>query len=751
MLPIFEVKDHLVQTIRSNKVTVVVGETGSGKTTRIPQFLYEAGFAKDGMIGITEPRRIAATSVAEFVAKNLGTQLGDRVGYQIRFDVQSSRRTAIKFMTDGILLREIQLDPCLSAYSVVMIDEVHERSCNIDFTLGLLKDLLSRRNDLKVVISSATIDSGKFSEYFDNAPIVRISGNVFDVEVVYRDAKSSDVPFEVARQICEIHQGQGPGDILAFMSSKEDISFVIDNLSKLRLDRCLVLPLYGGIPMEDQEKIFTEYPGKRKIIVATNIAETSITIDGIVYVVDSGQIKQNSFHAESGIQSLDVVEHSRSGCDQRKGRAGRTRPGVCYRLYSYENYIRRSEFTEPEIKRKSIAGVVLSMEDIGINNIVDFDFMDPPDRKSFSEAYDTLITLGAIEKRKAKTAITLLGKRMAQFPLDPRLSRMLLEAEKFGCVQEVATIAAFLSVRYIFVRPKDKLSEADVAHSAFRDKRSDLITYLNIWENYVKENYSTKWCYDNFLNARSLYEIRMARKQLFVILEENGVKLSKSSDNDKILKSVVSGLIYNLFMSDYRHGYKSIFRTMYDQAYIHPASALFTNRPVWIVATEVVRTTRTFARNCTQVKIEWLAELLPHLFKAGKIQLVSHTQGEDFVLGIMDIHFNLQRVGQINVSIPLDDARKIQEASIKQAINNKWVRLTFERESDHLKAVGRNIYASIFSDIEEGGTYYCELRGSSPANAFAMFRYIDFEPKPVSRSEAFANLAKAWGATVSQK
>lgn len=399
-LPIKEAKNRIIDAIIDNPVVIVVGETGSGKTTQLPQFLHEIGLAQNGMIGITQPRRIAATSVARFVASQMGTQLGNKVGYQVRFDKAADITTDIKFMTDGILLREFQEDADLSKYSVILVDEAHERSQNIDFLLGLLKDLLTRRPDLRIVISSATINAKEFSQYFNNAPVINVSGRTYPVEIVYEESElqTGSLVDRVVDKVIDIHLFEQEGDILVFMTGADDINQVIKKLDEKKLSGLVVLPAYAALDQEDQNEIFVQYPGTRKVVVATNIAETSITIDGICYVVDSGYIKQMNFDPLSGIHSLDMVEHSKAGCEQRAGRAGRTREGTCYRMFSKESFNERLDFTEPEIKRTSLASIVLAMEDIGINNIIDFDFVDPPDKVAFTSAYNELKALGAIRK-----------------------------------------------------------------------------------------------------------------------------------------------------------------------------------------------------------------------------------------------------------------------------------------------------------------------------------------------------------------
>ncbi len=789
MLPIDTVRSEFVRAVATSQVVIVVGETGSGKTTQIPQFLFHAGYADKGIIGITEPRRLAVTSVARFVAQQLGSHLGGLVGYQVRFDSQFSD-TSLKFMTDGILLREIQGDPDLSKYSVIVIDEAHERSQNIDFTLGLLKDLLKRRSDLKVIVTSATIDAEKFSRYFDGAPVIQVSGRTFPVRdhFLSRSIQLSDwrgrttmefMVEAVVDQITAIHLSGEPGDILVFMTGKDDINQVIRGLEAKRLNGLIALPVYGGMAMEEQDQVFVSYPGQRKVVVATNIAETSLTIDGTRYVVDSGLIKQNHFHSETGIQSLDTVPHSRAGCDQRKGRAGRTQPGICYRMYTEADYRSRDAFTEPEIRRVSLAGVVLAMEDIGITDVEGFDFLDSPDRKAFHEAYETLITLGAIAQGKG--GITEVGRQMAKLPLEPRTARMLLEAVKFGCVKEVATIASFLSVNNVLARPKDKQVEADRAHRTFMDKRSDVVGYLNIWNQYVASGYSNAWCYGNFLNGRSLAEIRKVREQLLNVLEESGIKLSSTDDIEVVLKSVTAGLLYNLFRLHSRYAYVGTFRDLHLQAcFIHPGSSVFGGEEAgWIVAAELVETTKPYLRCCTRVQLAWLREIAPHLFTE-ETMLDGFSEDGRQMRGRKIVSFccrdRKEPIGQECVSLSLDEAREVQNELIRRAEEQGWTKVTFLNEVfeggwQRLFVSSDGRYRASAYDTVLGVPYYCKTAPDGwyrrVESKFQVFKLPEPAAQPISqllqspqkedRSQAPATaaaisaLAERWGTTVTKK
>ena len=601
-LPIEKNKDRIVDAVNNNRVVVIVGETGSGKTTRIGSYLYEAGLAKDGTIGITEPRRIAVTSTAKYVAGRIGSGIGNLVGYQIRFEDETSAGTALKFMTDGILLREFQIDPDLRKYSIIVIDEAHERSQNIDFILGLLKDLLKRRDDLKVVIASATIDEQKFSNFFDGAPIINVSGRIFPVEVVWsnENANEQTIVEMTVQGIVNLHRYEPKGDILAFMTGESDIRQVIESLERMNFGDLVAIPAHASLPWEEQQKIYAEYPGKRKVVVATNIAETGITIEGLVYVVNGGLIKQKNFHSNTGIESLDVVEHSQAGCKQREGRAGRTQPGKCLHLFTKDNFRSRSKFTEPEIKRISLAGVVLAMKDIGIDDIESFEFIDSPSRESFHEAHETLIALGAVQRKSR--GLTEIGKKMARLPIEPRIARMLIEADKHGCISEVATVAAFLSGKNIFLRPRDKESEADQAHSKFKDKTSDALTFLNVWDAYRDNDYESRWCSENYISSRAMREINDILSQLFDILESSGIKLTTGKDDNEVVKAVSMGLAYNLMERRNRYSYNGVFRQI-DGVFVHPGSAIFgLSNPRWMVVTEIVRTSKNYARGCTQVR-----------------------------------------------------------------------------------------------------------------------------------------------------
>lgn len=767
LLPITVHSEEILEAVRKNPVTIVVGETASGKTTQIPQFLYHAGFAQEGIIGITEPRRVAATSTAAFVAGQIGIRLGGLVGYQTRFDDVVAPETQIKFMTDGILLREFQIDPDIRNYSVIMVDEAHERSCNIDFVLGLLKNLLKRRPDLKVVVASATIDEEKFSRYFWDAPIINVSGRMFPVEIIYSDCDIGEWAMvdSVVKKIAEICENESPGDILVFMTGEAEINAVIERLEKQNLNYLKALPVYAALPPEEQQKIFSSQNGSRKVVVATNIAETSITIEGIRFVVDSGLVKQIHFHPESGIQSLDVVPHSQAGCEQRKGRAGRTQSGICYRMYTPENFESRPAFTTPEILRSSLASVVLAMEDISIENIEEFDFIDAPSKDAFHEAYETLSALGAIQR--GKKGLTEIGQAMARLPLEPRVARMLLEAHEHECVRPVTTIAAFLSVHNIFVRPKDKEQEANTAHWRFKHSWSDFLTFLNIWKGYKESGSVESWCFENFLNAKSLWEVSNIREQLFRILDQEGIEISEKDDPDVVAKAVASGLVYNLLEHSSRFEYAGVLRPDTQKVYIHPSSTLFGFSGRWVVAAEIVKTTKRYARACSRVKPEWLPELVPNLASFQDPVIDSYTPGEEWVTARQEIHYRGSKVEEIKIQVDLARARQIQEAAVLRASQEGLIPLRFRRETIlHLGTYDLRLVARrdgvdyttwSSSPAEEDVTYFCQTEDFVGEHyATPVFRLFDLpadypsgdqSPSPAS----LESLAQKWGATLSEK
>lgn len=724
-LPIDDSEAEIISAIRGNQVTVILGATGSGKTTQIPIMLYKAGFAAKGMIGVTQPRKIAATAIAEYVSNQLGGILGKVVGYKIRFDNMTKRETAIKFVTNGVLLREIQNDPQLGKYSIIVIDEAHERTLEIDLLMGLIKNLLKKRNDLKLVITSATINAEKFLNYFKNGsdvPVVLVGGRMYPVEVKYLDWNpyGHEMVSAAVEMIVSIHNSNEPGDVLVFMTGRDDISVVVKNLSNRLDDRAVVLPLHGGMEATAYKAVFEPRKGKRKIIVATNIAETSLTIDGVRFVVDSGLIKQQHFDSKTGLQSLDVVAHSVAGCEQRKGRAGRTQPGVCYRLYSEKSLQDRPTFTLPEIQRMSLSRAVLIMESMGIDDVEHFDLIDSPGFQAFREAYQVLIILGANDFRTKR--LTELGRKMAELPLDPCIARMLIEAEKYRCIKSIAAFAAFQSVPHVFMRPRGKEELADRVHQQFMHPKSDAITLITVWNKYVANGRNPDWCYRNFLNSHALEEVELIYSQLLDILEQNNVSLPSTMNEQVIMKCIVSGLSFNLIEHDSRWDYRGVFSEM-DKIALHPSSSLYRSMPRFAVATSLVRTTKLYARCCTVVPVEWLVEFLPQLFSCHQPVLISYTKGEAYVIGEQPILFKGRDVINRRVKVPLELAKKINTHKDAQMRAKKLVRLTFQKCGERHVALCSGVEVEVSKrgkllSVRTVIPYYCEVVRLGPA-AFA--------------------------------
>ena len=619
-------RPEIIECLKNSHSAVIVGETGSGKTTRIPDFLIDE--FPEAKIAITQPRRVAARSVARYVAERKGVNIGERVGYQVRFDDKTTEGTAANFMTDGVLLRKLQNDPLLEEFDIVMVDEAHERSLNIDFTLGLLKKVQQERKrqnkkELKIVVTSATIEKEKFSEYFNGSPTLNIEGRMYPVDIHYEKGWVHDYKKVAAEKVQDFISSGKKGDVLIFMPGEIDINLTIIEINELQLDNIEILPLFGAMAPEDQDKIFAE-SDKRKIIVATNIAETSLTVPGVECVIDSGLIKQKEFDPRTGIESLIVTEHAKSGCDQRTGRAGRTAPGTCYRLYSQESYEERAKYAKPEIARSDLAHIVLTMKKMGIDDVRDFDFIDKPNEETFLHAIESLKTLGALDENEN---LTKMGETMAELPLKPELSRIIIEAEKYGCVGSICTIAAMMGgQKPVFARPKDKETQADNAHRKFKKDGSDFMTSLEVWKQWSSSGFNDKWAHDNFLNVRQLFEIREVRSQLLRELSRLEI-IAEDSKNDpeSIQKSIAAGLIQNLAVPTFSNfGYKKVSAhesgVFINYIFTHPASSVFGMRPDFMIASEVVTTSKTFARKCQTVDPQWLPEIAPQiLVETGKL------------------------------------------------------------------------------------------------------------------------------------
>ncbi|KAM7279154.1 hypothetical protein ACFE04_006288 [Oxalis oulophora] len=611
------------KAINDHQVLIILGETGSGKTTQIPQYLHEAGYTKHGEIGCTQPRRVAAMSVAARVSKELGVKLGHEVGYSIRFEDCTSDKTVIKYMTDGMLLREFLGEPDLASYSVIMVDEAHERTLSTDILFGLVKDIARFRPDLKLLISSATLDAVKFSNFFDNAPIFKIPGRRFPVEIHYTKRPEPDHLDAAIVTVLQIHATEPPGDILVFLTGQEEIETAEDIIKhRLRglgakVAELIIRPIYANLPSEIQSKIFEDIPeGARKVVLATNIAETSLTIDGIKYVIDPGFSKLKSYNPKTQMESLKVQAISKASADQRAGRSGRTGPGKCFRLYTADSYHKELEDnTVPEIQRSNLANVVLTLKSLGIHDVVHFDFMDIPPSELLLEALKLLFALGALNKHGE---LTKLGRRMADFPLDPMLSKAIVASEKYSCSDEIISIAAMLSVgNSIFYRPKNKKILADNARKFFHlGNVGDHIALLNVYNSWKETNYSIQWCYDKYIQLRSIKQARNIREQLEGILRSIEIKpTSNLNDMEAIKKALLSGFFPHPAKLQKNGGYQAVNSSQI--VYIHPSSGLSPAEklPRWIVYHELVLTSKAYIRQVSEIKQEWLVEIAPHYYQ----------------------------------------------------------------------------------------------------------------------------------------
>ena len=619
-LPIATCKTELMNLIRENNIVVIIGETGSGKTTQMTQYLYEAGFAKHGMIGCTQPRRVAAMSVAKRVAEEVGTKLGSTVGYTIRFEDVTSRDTKIRYMTDGVLVRESLMDHDLDQYSVIIMDEAHERALNTDVLFGILKQVARRRSDIKLVITSATMDADKFSRFFGGVPTFRIPGRTYPVETLFTKSPVEDYVDAAVQQALQIHVGKGPGDILIFMTGQEDVEMtcmlIQEGLSKLGegTKPLMVLPMYSQLPADMQSKIFDKAEqGVRKVIVSTNVAETSLTVDGIYYVIDSGFIKLKVYNPKIGMDALQVFPVSRASADQRAGRAGRTGPGVCYRLFTERIY--RDELlltTVPEIQRTHLANVVLLLKTIGIGNLLEFDFMDPPPQDNVQQSLYQLWVLGALDDTGS---LTKMGQKMAEFPLDPPLSKMLIVSEQLGCSEEVATVVSMLSVPSVFVRPKERAEESDAAREKFMVPESDHLTLLFVYQQWCDTGRSNRWCSENFIQAKGMRRVAEIREQLVDIMRKSGMRLRSCGGHwDPVREAIASAFFHNAAKMKGVGEYVNMRTGL--PCHLHPTSSLYGlgYTPEYIVYHELVYTTKEYMQHVTAVDPYWLARVGPMFY-----------------------------------------------------------------------------------------------------------------------------------------
>ncbi|WP_327310802.1 ATP-dependent RNA helicase HrpA [Streptomyces sp. NBC_01243] len=627
-LPVSQKKDEILEAIRDHQVVIVAGETGSGKTTQIPKICMELGRGVRGMIGHTQPRRIAARTVAERVADELKTPLGEAVGWKVRFtDQVNPEATFVKLMTDGILLAEIQTDRELRAYDTIIIDEAHERSLNIDFLLGYLARLLPKRPDLKVVITSATIDPERFARHFGEAPIVEVSGRTYPVEVRYRpllEEEGDDSDRDQITAICDAVdelQTEGPGDILVFLSGEREIRDTADALNKRNLRHTEVLPLYARLSHAEQHRVFQRHTGRR-IVLATNVAETSLTVPGIKYVIDTGNARISRYSHRTKVQRLPIERISQASANQRKGRCGRTSDGICIRLYSEDDFLTRPEFTDPEILRTNLASVILQMTAAGLGDIEKFPFIDPPDHRNIRDGVQLLQELGALdpEEKDPKKRLTQLGRKLAQLPVDPRLARMVIEADRNGCVREVMVIASALSIQDPRERPSEKQTQADQQHARFKDETSDFLAFLNLWR-YIREQQKERgsssfrrMCKQEYLNFLRIREWQDIYAQLRTVAKQMGVQLNEEdAPEQSVHTSLLAGLLSHIGLKDTEKNEYLGARSA--KFAIFPGSALFKKQPRFVMSAELVETSRLWARVNAKVEPEWIEPLAQHLLK----------------------------------------------------------------------------------------------------------------------------------------
>ncbi|KAM3684522.1 hypothetical protein ACB098_11G053100 [Castanea mollissima] len=633
-LPVWHQKEEFLQVFKSNQTVVLVGETGSGKTTQIPQFVLEAidikttpNKRKKMMVACTQPRRVAAMSVSRRVAEEMDVTIGEEVGYSIRFEDCSSARTVLKYLTDGMLLREAMTDPLLERYKVIILDEAHERTLATDVLFGLLKQVLTNRPDLKLVVMSATLEAEKFQSYFD-APLMKVPGRLHPVEIFYTEEPESDYLDAAIRTVVQIHTRETPGDVLVFLTGEEEIEDACRKITKKvakmgdKVGPVKVVPLYSSLSPAMQQKIFEPAPppvkesgpAGRKIVVSTNIAETSLTIDGIVYVVDPGFAKQKVYNPRVRVESLLVSPISKASAHQRSGRAGRTQPGKCFRLYTEKSF--RNDLqpqTYPEMLRSNLANTVLTLKKMGINDLVHFDFMDAPAPETLMRALEALNYLGAIDD---DGNLTKLGEIMSEFPLDPQMSKMLVVSPEFNCSNEILSISAMLSVPNCFVRPREAQKAADEAKARFGHIDGDHLTLLNVYHAYKQNNEDPLWCYENFINQRVLKAADNVRQQLVRIMARFNLRLCSTDFNSRdyyinIRKAMVAGYFMQVAHLE-RTGH---YLTVKDNqvVHLHPSNCL-DHKPEWVIYNEDVQTNSNYIRTVTYICGEWIIDIAPHYY-----------------------------------------------------------------------------------------------------------------------------------------
>ncbi|KAI0804502.1 P-loop containing nucleoside triphosphate hydrolase protein [Irpex lacteus] len=683
-LPVYAQMEEFYKMYNENQIIVMVGETGSGKTTQIPQFVCYSDLphASGKMVACTQPRRVAAMSVAKRVADEMDVPLGKQVGYSIRFeDMTEPGTTFMKYMTDGMLLREAMNDPDLKRYSTIILDEAHERTLATDILMGLLKTLAKRRSDLKLIIMSATLDALKFQKYFslvpgESAPLFKVPGRTHPVEVFYTQEPEPDYVEAAIRTVLMIHRAEDPGDILLFLTGEEEIE---DACRKIKLEAddlvnqdpdsvgpLVCIPLYSSLPPQQQQRIFDPAPPARsggppgrKVVVSTNIAETSLTIDGIVYVVDPGFSKQKVYNPRIRVESLLVSPISKASAQQRAGRAGRTRPGKCFRLYTEKDFMSElEEQTHPEILRSNLANTVLELAKLGVKDLVHFDYVDAPAPETLMRALELLNFLAALDD---DGNLTPLGGMMAEFPLDPQLAKMLIVSPEFSCSNEILTIVAMLSVPNVWVRPNNQRKEADAAKNLMTIPDGDHLTLMNVYNNYQQNKHDRNWAYMNYLSGRALQQAENVRAQLERTMERYEIELISTSDERKLFAGIRKSLVCGFFMQvAHREGEKNGYITVKDNQIVnlHPSCGL-DNQPEWVIFNEFVLTTRPYIRTVTQIQPEWLLELAPAYYNLSEWKDAEYTR----VLKKVQARRLGKVVGVVEgkrskSSTPVDDVRK---------------------------------------------------------------------------------------------
>lgn len=625
-LPIYQAKPQLLNQLRQLNNAILIGETGSGKTTQIPQYLYEAGIGRQGIIAITQPRRVAAISLAGRVAEEKRTQLGKLVGYTVRFEDVTSSETKLRFMTDGMLLREAIGDPLLLRYTVVILDEAHERTVHTDVLFGVVKTAQRRRKELnkiplKVLVMSATMDVDLFSEYFNKSPVLYLEGRQHPIQIYYTKQPQSDYLQAALVTIFQIHQEAPPSqDILVFMTGQEEIEALARtcrDIAKHLPDGCgpmVVIPLYASLPPVQQLRVFQPAPkGSRKVILSTNIAETSVTISGIKFVIDTGMVKAKRFNPESGLEVLAVQRVSKAQAWQRTGRAGREDSGSCYRLYTEDEYDNLIPMTVPEIQRCNLAGVMLQLMALGIPDVMNFDFMSKPSLEALRSAMEHLELLGAVEKKDGVVSLTALGKKMASFPLEPRYAKTILLSPEFSCSEEVISIVSLLSVDTVLYNPPARRDEVQAARKKFTSSEGDHMTLLNIYRAFKKVGGNKDWCRENFVNSRNMSLVKEVQSQLKEICLKLNLRLESCGANtENVRRCLAHGMFVNAAELQPDGTYLAL--DTHQPVAIHPSSVLFQAKPAYVVFNELLHTSRCYMRDLCLVDADWLLESAPEYF-----------------------------------------------------------------------------------------------------------------------------------------